>query len=71
MAKMLKGTGDFDPPEDEDQPECRTCEGAGVNRCEYCDADTCDACGMTGVLECGDCNGTGYQPEPEYEPGLE
>jgi DnaJ-class molecular chaperone len=61
MAKMLKGTGDFDPPEDEDPPECSGCNGMG----------RCWDVASYGYYDCPDCNGTGYQPEPEYEPGIE
>jgi len=60
MPKMLKGTGDFPPPEDEDLPECERCDGAGAVFVFNSDPFTCP-----------DCNGTGYQPEPEYEPGIE
>jgi DnaJ-class molecular chaperone len=61
MAKMLKGTGDFHPPEDEDPPECDTCNGMG----RVWDVTS------YGYLDCDTCGGTGYQPEPEYEPGIE
>ena len=61
MASMLKGTGDFHPPEDEDPPECDTCNGMG----RVWDVTT------YGYLDCDTCGCTGYQPEPEYEPGIE
>ena len=70
MPKMLKGTGDFHPPEDEDLPVCRICEGSGVV------TDGCVSCGSAGCdgahwEDCPNCNGTGYQPEPEFDPGIE
>jgi DnaJ-class molecular chaperone len=61
MVRMPKGTGDFDPPEDEDPPECSDCNGMG----RVWDVTA------YGYLDCDTCGGTGYQPEPEYEPGIE
>ena len=66
--RNLPGTGDFDPPDDDDPPECDACEGTGGVRCNCL---TGSRCGDAGIVTCPDCNGTGYQPEPEYEPGIE
>ena len=60
-ARNLPGIGDSDPPEDEDPPECGECNGMG----RVWDVTN------YGYLDCDTCGGTGYQPEPEYEPGIE
>jgi len=69
-ARNLPGTGDFPPPEDLEAPDCYRCDGTGGVRCN-CHRGTCHRCGDAGIVTCPDCNGTGYQPEPEYEPGIE
>lgn len=61
MAKMLKGTGDFHPPEDVDPPECGNCDGFGTVWDDKAHV----------YVDCDTCGGTGYQPESEYEPGIE
>ena len=60
-ARNLPGIGDADPPEDVEPPECGDCNGMGRvwNVLTY------------GYDDCDTCNGTGYQPAPEYEPGIE
>lgn len=60
-ARNLPGIGDFHPPEDENPPECERCDGSGATWHDDIDS----------MYVCPDCNGTGYQPEPEYEPGIE
>lgn len=67
-ARNLPGTGDFGPPEDEDLPECSTCHGEQSvwHDCEH----GCDECVPVGLVWCPDCNGTGYQPAPEYDPPM-
>ena len=60
-ARNLPGIGDASPPEDEDPPECDECNGMG----RVWDVTS------YGYLDCDTCGGTGYQPEPEYEPGIE
>jgi DnaJ-class molecular chaperone len=60
-ARNLPGIGNFDPPEDEDLPECSECEGDG----RIYDPP------IYGWVKCPDCNGTGYEPKPEYEPPME
>ena len=69
-ARNLPGIGDASPPEDEDPPECSTCGSYGEILHPTCGGDGRDDCHM-GYAVCPDCNGTGYQPEPEYEPGIE
>jgi hypothetical protein len=65
-ASNLPGIGDFDPPDDDELPACRGCNGEGSvwHDCEH----GCDACAPVGLVWCPDCNGTGYQPEPDSEP---
>lgn len=57
MTRMLKGTGDFPPPEGEDPPACGECEGTGwlTNS------------GDTSSTKCGHCKGTGEEPEKESD----
>lgn len=74
-ARNLPGIGDADPPEDEDWPECSTCDGYGTVEkftCSACLRDGCAEHGMTGEFACPDCNGTGYEPnEPDPDVGLD
>ena len=58
-ARNLPGIGDASPPDDIEPPECGNCEDGLV----WSD--------HTGYVTCEDCNGTGYQPELEHEPGIE
>lgn len=51
----------LDPPDDDEAPECGECNGMG----RVWDVTT------YGYLDCDTCSGTGYRPEPEYEPGIE
>ena len=60
-ARNLPGIGDSDPPEDEDPPECGECNGMG----RVWDVTN------YGYLDCDTCNGTGKEPEPEYDPPME
>jgi hypothetical protein len=50
----------LDPPDDDELPECERCDGTGGIKC-YC--LTGHKCGWAGIVECPDCNGTGYQPD--------
>ena len=52
-AKNLPGTGDYDPPDDDDLPECSDCNGMG----RVWDVTA------YGYLDCDTCHGTGYQPD--------
>ena len=61
-ARNLPGIGDFDPPDDDEPPECDNCNGMGSYWLpqEY------------GYRECEDCNGTGYRnTEPDPDVGLD
>lgn len=49
--KSLPGPGDFDPPEDEDAPECPEC------------GEPCDVDGMETTCTNEDCD---YHSEPDY-----
>lgn len=69
-ARNLPGTGDFDPPEDDDAPICDTCNGTHEVRCGCLRPQYCRQCNGGGIVECPDCE-DGYQPEPEYEPPME
>ncbi len=51
----------LDPPDEQEAPECSECNGMG----RVWDATN------YGYLDCDTCNGTGYEPEPEYEPPME
>ena len=44
-ARNLPGTGDFDPPDDLEAPDCYRCDGTGGVRCT-CHRGTCHRCGM-------------------------
>lgn len=72
MPKMLKGTGDFPPPEDLEAPDCDECDWHGEVLHTACGGHGgCDDCRM-GYATCPGCNGTGYRnTEPDPDVGLD
>jgi hypothetical protein len=60
-ARNLPGTGDFDPPDDDEPPECDDCAGMG----RQWDPLSC------GYFDCPTCGGSGYNTEPDPDVGLD
>lgn len=69
-AINLPGIGDASPPDDDEAPDCRRCDGTGGVRCT-CHRGTCHKCGDAGIVTCSKCNGTGREPAPDFEPDFD
>lgn len=66
-SQSLDGWSDGLDEAPEEEPDCDTCQGAGLVPCDdHADGDeTCEDCEGGGEKDCPDCNGTGSQESNE------